>query len=68
MKKKKEWVQQAIKELDIATSILPEYGEGWFHLGFAYNDAEEFNSAVAAFEHGFAHTSKQKQISFLGPA
>lgn len=65
-KRKKEWVQKAIQELDIATSILPEYGEGWFHLGFAYNDAEKFKSAVAAFENGFAHTSKTKADQFLG--
>ena len=48
--RKKDFLEEGIKQLTEAVKILPEYGDAWFDLGMGYKELQDYKSAIVCFE------------------
>lgn len=58
--RKKDFLEEGIKQLTEAVKILPEYGDAWFDLGMGYKELQDYKSAIFCFENARKYTVGEK--------
>ncbi|MCS6991033.1 MAG: tetratricopeptide repeat protein [Chitinophagales bacterium] len=63
--RRRQWLQEGIAHLQAGLEILNYYGEAWFNLGFAYNELDEYEKAIACFERARMHMQKLSAVHWV---
>jgi Tfp pilus assembly protein PilF len=48
--RKRDFLEEGIRQLREAVRIMPEYGDAWFDLGTGYRELQDYPSAIVSFE------------------
>lgn len=65
---KREYVSEAVKELERGVSILPTYSEAMYHLLIAYRELEDYPNAIRNWRNAQALKKNAKEEFFVAAA
>lgn len=63
--KKKEFMEEGIRQLTAAVTILPDYGDAWFNLGMAYKESEDYKNAIRCFDNAQKFTVEESAAYYI---